>query len=203
MCNDDKVNIRPTLSMDKEQFITSVADVINEILNSEVGLRANYPNAKIESQKLVLGECYRGAQSVADVFSTNGGLNYYRESGLYCYWLRKLKPFNLKDIPSNNLTGTESLINEFIAYYYAMSMIATAQAQAFDEIRDKKLEINENNIDAFLANNERLMNANYKKNEMMELRIINSFRYHPYSFGSIPMLLEAMFSLPLDEYAAR
>lgn len=174
------------LTLDERSFIDATIRIVS-MVSDDISEDNSKPN--LGYNIAVLEQCYLRAQATTAIFQCDDGINYYREAGLYCYWLRKLKPFFVRR--EAVLKVARSNINEIIAYYVAVSVIEIAHKDAFNKLEQRS--------DEKLSENKECLLKNYKKAHRLEDRIINSLRYHVYSAGSIPTMLEASFGLPLDD----
>ena len=168
---------RGSLSLSEKRFIEICVDAANEYNKQEKSAEN-----KIQWDISGLQECYQRAAVTSELFKMEDGINYYREAGQYCYWIRKLKPFFL--------SGHNSpLINEYISFFTAAQVIYLAQMKIFNEMEEKGRDFEKCSDEA---------KANYERVYRLENKVANSLRYYVHSSGSIPMLLEALFSISAD-----
>jgi hypothetical protein len=167
-----------SLSLSEEHFIEVCLDAAKEYNSAVIG-----NDNKIQWELGGIQECYRRSMVTAELFKMEHGINYYREAGQYCYWIRKLKPFFLPGHSS-------PLVNEFISFWTAAQIIHIAQ----DEIHSQLFEKDQSAAQVCEDEAE----ANYDRVLRLEEKVANSLRYYVHSSGSIPILFEALFSISAD-----
>lgn len=153
-------------------------------------------HAQVKISRAVLTECYYRALNTAHIFSLPGGLNYFKEAGLLCYWLRKLKPFRIlldESMDTETLSQLSTFpINECISLYVSIDIIRFSHHVALESIENAAEK--EINLDA--------INSNFARLRKMEREVVLSLRYFVFSGGSIPLILEALLRIPLDDQFA-
>lgn len=162
--------------------IKEICDVLGQ------GLEDHNRGTLLVNERIV-ETCFVRAESTVALFNTDDGINYYREAGLLSYWLAKLKPLFVFGEHTDNET---QLVNEHTALIFAWNTIDVAHEEVF-----------ENPDFASLVDPCRELQAiNYRNVEAMSERIANSLRYQVKAAGALPTLLEALFFLPVDDFAA-
>lgn len=143
-----------------------------------------------------LSESYARSSNAAKVFSLPNGLNYFKESGVICYWLTKLKPFSISydEIKSGDFEDSlrKFPLNECISLRIATKLVKWSQSAALRLEDDSRVR----------ADNILVQDANFEKLRKMDKDLVNSLRYFIFSSGSMPLILEAIFRLPIDDKAA-
>lgn len=167
-----------SVSLLKEQFLEVCLDVANEYNEAVAD-----SDQRLQWEIGALEECYKRAEVTADLFKMENGINYYREAGQYCYWIRKLKPFFM---PGNS----SPLVNEYISFWVATEVINFSQ----DKVHADLTAINPSA--AIICRQE--AEQNYERVLRLERKIANSLRYYVHSSGSIPILLESLFTITAD-----
>ncbi|MEO0680806.1 MAG: hypothetical protein AAF192_10355 [Pseudomonadota bacterium] len=152
--------------------------------------------AKIDISLSILSEVHVRASGAHQIFPLPNGLNYYKEAGVVCYWITKLKPFRIIVPEECNSILEDKLnrfpINECIALHVATKLIRDCHEHALNLLHSAS-EVKENTA---------VMIANHEKLKKMDKDIVNSLRYFIFSSGSMPLILEAILRVPLDDDAA-
>ena len=168
-----------------------MAQAIASELSDELGR-----NLVVQPVIEVLEQCYERASVTAGMFNQPKGINYYKEAAQFCYWLRKLKPFMIVRVNERDagaeLSERETNVNEYVAYFFASHLIGSAHRVTIGQMLEK------GQIER-ARSNQKARQYNMMRGLEMESRVASSLRYFVYSSGSLPMLLEAMYWLPLDE----
>lgn len=178
------------LTLTEDRFIT-LCSAIASAVEKSAGSLFGIEQLTVVTDINTLEQCYIRSEVTAGLFNSEGGINYYREAGQYCYWIRKLKPFTgLHD--SEDSVSIGNRLSEYIAYFVAAEVIRMSHEWALEALKSAdRIEFHNENVE--------LNELNNSASERLEPRIIGSLRYHVHSSGSLPALLESVYRLPLDE----
>lgn len=175
----------PPLSISMESF----SEHFNEICQGLASGLERSGHGQVLINGHIVETCYERACSSVPLFNTDTGINYYREAGVLAYWVAKLKPvFVWGDHEDENIQS----VNEYIALLVAETIILSAHEEI---LADPQFED--------IAESCRQLQAiNLRNTEAMFQRIVNALRYQVKAAGSLPTLLEALYFIPVDDYAA-
>lgn len=171
----------PPLSLDAfEELCETRAKQLSEAISEN-----EVEKVDIKTRRPVLNQCFVRAETASQLFMMDGGLNYFKEAGLHCYWIRKLKPFHLERKEERFQILP---INEILSLYVGVDVVLAGQDEALKQVSSDE---NGLNVKESTRNQIRLRN--------MEQNLVSSLRYFVFSPGSMPLLFEALLRIPLDD----
>jgi len=168
----------------EEDAFRAICDVTEEQLVGSL-------ECSIERSEYVLDECFVRAERtkgvLIDVTKEGATLNHYKEAGLMCYWIKRLKPYSLdkfdyqqaEDEKKNRLN--QFPLNEYLAFVCAQNYIFCMQLE-LAEMSESVITVEK-------------IKENQNKIVDMEVPIARSLRYHNYSVGSTTSLLQSLSSI--------